>query len=567
LAETPSNDQARKKSCPARARGLAFKLAALGLVAVSALAGTGLARWLRSPGTDAEEGPAVAAGKMPAGLFRGWPKGKKPDLVLVITGQQHGYLLPCGCSEPQIGGLERRYNFLKLLEREGWPVVALDLGDVVQEKGVAWLPNQQALVKYRFAMDAMNRMKYAAVALGETEAVQTYFRVLGEWPLNHPNDPLQVVSANLIDADKNFPDQTKPVQYASAGGVRVGVTSITSPLVAAGIKKINDPTMRFSRGDLALNKALLEMNGKADLRVLLYQGALTRNDFKRPPTEAMAAAELYPQFPLVVCLSSEDEPPALPFKVTAKGGTTGLVIQVGRRGKFLGVVGVYRTGNPSRPFDFHYQMVEMTPAWATPDADKNAHPIVQMMEEYAKEIKRDNYMSRYGGMTHPLQAMEVVKDGGAPVVGKGGQARPTFVGSAACKSCHPKAYKIWKNSKHSHAYETLVVRAKHPSNRQFDPECIVCHTVGFGFNGGFRDTTTTPLLTDVGCESCHGPASIHVRNKDNVEWQKRLNPWRHLPAAVREREMNLFCQKCHDADNDVTWLKVGFKKKWQMIAH
>src|SRR5262245_25400517 len=50
-------------------------------------------------------------------LFRDWPK---PDFVLMLTGEQHGYVLPCGCSSPQYGGLERRYNFLQTLKEKGW---------------------------------------------------------------------------------------------------------------------------------------------------------------------------------------------------------------------------------------------------------------------------------------------------------------------------------------------------------------------------------------------------------------------------------------------------------------
>src|SRR4051812_5427962 len=31
--------------------------------------------------------------------FRDWPAGKKPDVALVLSGQQHSYLKFCGCSE------------------------------------------------------------------------------------------------------------------------------------------------------------------------------------------------------------------------------------------------------------------------------------------------------------------------------------------------------------------------------------------------------------------------------------------------------------------------------------
>ena len=37
----------------------------------------------------------------------------KPAAVLVISGEQHGYMEPCGCSEEQEGGLIRRYDLIE----------------------------------------------------------------------------------------------------------------------------------------------------------------------------------------------------------------------------------------------------------------------------------------------------------------------------------------------------------------------------------------------------------------------------------------------------------------------
>src|SRR4051794_33551040 len=84
----------------------------------------------------------------PPARFQGWDR---PDLVLVLTAQQHGYILPCGCSRPQVGGLERRYNFVRSLKGRGWPVVAVDLGDIAQRHGPQMLPNVQGLIKYKYS--------------------------------------------------------------------------------------------------------------------------------------------------------------------------------------------------------------------------------------------------------------------------------------------------------------------------------------------------------------------------------------------------------------------------------
>ena len=37
-----------------------------------------------------------------------------------------------------------------------------------------------------------------------------------------------------------------------------------------------------------------------------------------------------------------------------------------------------------------------------------------------------------------------------------------------------------------------------------DPNCIGCHTVGFGTPSGYRREVGASKFTQVGCESCHG---------------------------------------------------------------
>ena len=67
------------------------------------------------------------AGKSPSRLFHDWPN-RKPVFVLLLSGQQHGYLQPCGCSPIQYGGLERRFTFMERLKKErGWQFVSFDL--------------------------------------------------------------------------------------------------------------------------------------------------------------------------------------------------------------------------------------------------------------------------------------------------------------------------------------------------------------------------------------------------------------------------------------------------------
>jgi hypothetical protein len=547
---------------PGRSRGVAFPLAALlALAVVSALAATGLARWLRAP-----EVPVAPAkpGKFPDSVLGGW---KKPDLVLVLTGQQHGYLLPCGCSEPQVGGLERRYNLVKVLRDRGWHVLGIDLGDVPQRTGPADLPNQQGMIKYVCSMRALNRMGYTAVGFGEHEVNLGLSRLLANFGLNEA--PPDTVSTNLMDADRNFPQMVLPwkPQDVKGTGLRLGVVSVTGPLLAARIKKQahGDKALRFAQTKGTLDNVLPQLRAsKVDLPVLLYQGPLSRNQMKRPPTEGLACAEAYPEFPIVLCHSDEDEPPLRPYEVTRKGGGKTLLLTPGHKGKFVCVVGVWKTGKPAEPFAFRYERVEMTEDFATPKGKEKDHPILELMESYTRQLRDDRYLEKYGGMKHPLQVMPEVKDlkNSGPV---------KYAGTHACKRCHDHAYDVWKKSAHSHAYKTLVEgkpgKPNRPTNRQYDPECIVCHTVGFGYESGYVNEAKTPKLQDVGCESCHGPGRLHVRNPRNKVWQMRINPWKYLPANQRKFAMDQMCQKCHDPENDVHWTHKGFERKWPQVEH
>jgi len=98
-------------------------------------------------------------------------------------------------------------------------------------------------------------------------------------------------------------------------------------------------------------------------------------------------------------------------------------------------------------------------------------------------------------------------------------ATPKYVGSKAC-GCHKAHYSDWKLSVHGRAYETLKPgnkkRAKLKANLDPDKDytkdekCLKCHTTGYRKNGGFKNIKKTPDRINVGCESCHGPASEYI---------------------------------------------------------
>ena len=76
-----------------------------------------------------------------------WLKESQIKTLYIDPGSpwQNGYIEPCGCTglANQKGGLIRRYSLMKQLRDQGWPVMALDLGNLVaqvrQQVGLAAL--------------------------------------------------------------------------------------------------------------------------------------------------------------------------------------------------------------------------------------------------------------------------------------------------------------------------------------------------------------------------------------------------------------------------------------------
>jgi hypothetical protein len=473
-------------------------------------------------------------------LFRNWPK---PDLIVMISGQQHGYLDPCGCSRPQIGGLVRRYNFLQTLKDRGWPILAVDVGDIAQKETPAKLPNLQGLIKYKYSMEALKILGYSAVTVGEYEASLELDKVLGIYALNNPVP--KVLIANLKDRDVNFPEEQAAwmVETVKGSPLKVGIIGVVGASSAKKMMALQERGVEFPEGSAAkaIETALKEMDAKnkPDLRILLYQGQ---------PDEARACANFFPnRFQMIACVSTFDEPPSN-SEIVKEAGT--MIVTVGHKGKYVGAVGINRTEKNDPKFELRYQLVRLGEEFLTPKDKENDQPIMRLMEQYTKELKRDRdkYLAKYFTQKHPIQ------------LDKKPEEKPVFVGTERCMKCHDYAYDIWKQSGHAHAYSSLIDADKKnpPVNRQYDGECVVCHTVGFVYDSGFRNEKDTPKLINVGCESCHGPGSQHAKHHDNVQLRAEMNP---LKGNARRIEDS--CIKCHDPENDVHW---NFDK-WKKIVH
>lgn len=129
-----------------------------------------------------------------------------------------------------------------------------------------------------------------------------------------------------------------------------------------------------------------------------------------------------------------------------------------------------------------------------------------------------------------------------------------YVGSNKCMMCHGTGkYKELKAtylaSKHAKAFSALsgdpkaiaAMAAKFKIELKGAADksdaCVRCHVTGFKLAGGYpaADSAKTAAVTNVGCEACHGPGSLHLAAKTPADKKATIN------RAVTEN----LCTHCH----------------------
>lgn len=518
--------------------------------------------------------------------FSHWPQDRKPEVVLVLSGQTYGYLSPCGCSRPQRGGLERRANLMDDLRKKGWPVVGLDLGDIAPPKPQIRTPEQDWL-KYETMMKSLRAMGYAAVGLGVYDFEQQLFDLLARFTMQNPKDPRPIIlAANLVGKpDKDVIVREEFFRAADArpmiedvevitrdpnGGpcLPIGVVGAIEASVYTRVRKI-DPTFEFLSNADALKAALAKLKQqpvKPAINVLLYAANLD---------EATKAAKALPEFQLILCQIEESEPPQFPTMVN---DNKTMIVQVGHKGQNVGIVGVFKT---DAGYELKYQLVPLGEEYLTQKDQVPSHKVLNLLEDYARQVKERDFLAK--AIAKPLDHPAMIQNPNAKL---------TYIGADKCIHCHPNEGKIWKGSKHSHAYEALEKLAYNPGLRQYDPDCVSCHSTGYSYRSGFEDEKKTPHLKHNGCENCHGPGSGHAANPSDKKLLAALMPWRTdptdkmpakatlealaqvkpgqpAPVQLTPKEklvvnsVSTMCMRCHDGENDPKFdINVYFPQIW-----
>lgn len=409
------------------------------------------------------------------------------EVLIIYSGNALGELKPCGCDkEEDQGGIERRMGYLKQVNAQESNTLLVDLGDNFKES------TRQGKLKAQTMMKALERMNYDAITLGDKDLLygNGFLKDL-------PNIPW--VAANLqLEGFALPPSRTKVL----ANGLRVLVIAVADPDLfyasSDSNMKLNDPMTALQQEIDAARK-----NEPPDLVVLLTH---------MPREKGIAFLDLS-GVDIVINGHIEKDSDRIDMAPVQKTGK--IFVQPGPLGQKMGELRVHI--NPDGEKTFQQRMVRLG-SKAPMDPE-----MTQLYDAYNGEVEK-LFMATLAAKRKQKQ-------------------NRIFATDQTCLTCHAKEHGVWSKTGHSRAYAAL-----REVNKSFDPECLTCHTTGFGKPGGFISEIDTPKLKNVQCEVCHGPRLEHAQN----------------PQGGFAKEALAACGKCHVKKHSP---KFDFGQYWPRIRH
>ncbi len=428
-----------------------------------------------------------------------------PRARLRLSGQLEGYLEPCGCAANQLGGLARRAFKIRQ-----------DLSyDLLIEGGNTIATNTELdidkLIQILQVLDDSER-RYHALGVGkrDLELMDNAFIELIQG-----FQGLATISSDLKEKEVDGGWPFKKFAELDAGEAKVRIASLT--IDAPKGFELVEPQAAWTGA----------MDGVADdtFRIVMVHA---------PSTKVVEMTKLQPTPDLVIGINgAHPHPPNDPHVHNDVP-----VVYPGTRGRHL--VDVWLTRKDGRPVVTKYDAIQLSGSKTAKGAMQDPN-VVSALKQHRLDVKEAGLRESMAEQFDPPTKAE-------------------YVGSEECADCHETAYKVWKESKHGHAWTTLVDAEgseKYPWPVTHYPDCVQCHVVGYQQKTGFINPEKTPQLMHVGCEECHGPGSEHIESAEAGQF---------LEASLKIETSVDICMRCHTYEQTPTF-SAEYLEFWEKIKH
>jgi hypothetical protein len=366
---------------------------------------------------------AGAAGCGPHGTAEPGP------LAVVASGDTAGWIVPCGCTSNQSGGLPRRATYLARLS-EDREVVVVDVGGAAGGTSPYDRAKFEAILRGEAAMGiAAHNVGAAEAALGADALEQAAQRA-----------GVPLLSANTRRADGRR--LAEPLRIVPRAGRRLALVGVLSPRYAAAEVRVDPPR------EAALD-AIRATAGQCDAVIVLAY---------LPEDELGQLAEALPEADVVV-----GGPTGQTIAPRLVGPT--LLASATRQGKFL----VRLDPPPVRGGGRWTGAIVELDGRIPDDAGQLAN-----LARFRAELRRRDFSPT---QTSFVPAWSGREPGDSAVAG-----------TTSCRPCHEPDYAAWAKSRHAAAWRSLQEKGA-----EVDPDCQRCHTTGYGLPGGFNSLGSTRI--------------------------------------------------------------------------
>jgi hypothetical protein len=434
-------------------------------------------------------------------------RAEAPGAILFFSADTRGYLGPCGCSENMRGGIARAASQVREARKGALPVLYVDGGDSLfgdPSLKPEQVPQEER--KARALAEAMKGMGLAVRARGELDDARgAGFRQGLGLPELEPGGvkvlaagarKVGVVSASDAAGLKQAGDRARAegatfVVGLFHGTVQEAQQAVATPELAVDLVLATHTASEFEGEENKLVRdavpvIALQSKGRSLLRVDLAYGARPGR-FTLQKTAEDSEREASSIERRLGLMDKEINLPGLSpdRKQLLQQKREELVAR--RQALLTAPVAVAGEGDSFS--------VRFVPLESTLPSDPQAQAVVNA---YDADVGK---MNLEWAKTHGQDCPPPEK----------GQA--AFVGNTPCAGCHADTVPVWESSKHHHAWKTLEDVGK-----QFHLNCTGCHVTGWEKPGGVCRLDKVAGRENVGCESCHGPGSLHAEDPsaDNI---------------------------------------------------
>lgn len=395
-----------------------------------------------------------------------------------------------------LGGLYKKTAYLNEFRKTHENMVVVDSGDLLNEHyEIKTSFVSSARLKGDIIAKAYKNLGIDAINVGELDLMLglDYLRDLEK------KYDIPFVSANLVGEKKQL--LFKPYVIKDMGNIKVGIIGIIGNTtdVTSKMKDLPDAGISVLNPQETIEKFVAEIRDKVDFVILMTHQHIGRN---------WVYARKIDGIDVIVGGHHKQK-----LKTPYNANNT-FIVQAGEKGQYQGMLEVTR--GPDGTNSAENELV--------PIGDKipDDPEVKAMIDDFNIQVTR-----LYAARNESKEESIVLK-------------------AMTCNECHPEAYEIWQKSDHGKAFQTLIDKG-----RQFNPDCLACHTTRFEEPGGFTMENQEKDLRNVQCDSCHGDSTAHLEDPGNPHTKK--------PDVET-------CLKCH-TEHRCPDFEENYLQEWEKIKH